>query len=196
MNDKITRSMKTSYFYESIILISVCFLIIYSIYRKIKGYRGTWSPRYTSELLLTSSFNRKSSDRFQRNTGDRSSDGADSKGETECRRVLRHLFNKPFNKVRPSFLRNHITDGENNLELDCYDDDLKIAVEYNGVQHYKYVPFFHKTKDAFYNQKYRDDMKRRLCKENGITLIEVPYNIKLENIRHFIVSELRQKMII
>jgi len=66
-------------------------------------------------------------------------------------------------------------------------------VEYNCIQHYKYVPFFHKTKDSFYNQKYRDDMKRRLCRENGITLIEVPYTVKFEHIRGFLIAELKKR---
>ena len=87
-------------------------------------------------------------------------------------------------------MRNPVTGGDFNLELDCFDPELKIAVEYNGVQHYQYIPFFHKNKEAFLNQKYRDDMKRRMCKENGVLLIEVPHTIKLEGIKGFIEKEL------
>ena len=67
-------------------------------------------------------------------------------------------------------------------------------MEYNGVQHYKYVPYFHKNNEAFLNQKYRDDMKRRMCKDQNIILIEVPYTVKLENIERFIKDELRIKL--
>ena len=98
---------------------------------------------------------------------------------------MEKLFNKKFYKIRPDFLRNNITGG-NNLEIDCYNDSLKLGVEYNGRQHYDFVPFFHKNKETFYNQKYRDDMKRRLCKENNITLIEVPYTIKIKDIEKYI----------
>ena len=69
---------------------------------------------------------------------------------------------------------------------------MKLAVEYNGIQHYKYVPFFHNNKEAFLNQKYRDQMKRQMCKENGVFLIEVPYAVKVENIKDFLVKELRK----
>jgi hypothetical protein len=106
---------------------------------------------------------------------------------------LEDLFGVPFSKERPDFLRNPVTsDGRdtNNLELDCYNSGLKLAVEYNGVQHYKYVPYFHKNRDAFQNQKYRDYMKREMCEKNGITLIEVPYTVKIPDIRAFLLNKL------
>ena len=102
------------------------------------------------------------------------------------------MFKRKFDKDRPNFLRNPVTGGDFNLELDCFDPELKIAVEYNGIQHYEYIPFFHKNKEAFLNQKYRDDMKRRICRENGIVLIEVPYTTKLEDIKGFIEKELKR----
>ena len=116
----------------------------------------------------------------------------DSKGELECRRVLQKIFRKPFDKARPDFLRNPVTGGNFNLELDCYNPELKLACEYSGQQHYKYLPFFHRNKDAFLNQKYRDELKLRMCKDNGITLIEVPYVVKIENIEGFLKKELRK----
>jgi len=85
------------------------------------------------------------------------------------------MFQRPFRKQRPTFLNNPVTGGTYNLELDCYNEELQLAVEFNGRQHYEYVPFFHKNKEAFLNQKYRDEMKRRKCYERGILLIEVPY---------------------
>ena len=33
-------------------------------------------------------------------------------------------------------------------------------------------------------------MKRRICKENGIVLIEVPYTVKIENIANYIKNQL------
>jgi|SRR5690606_4226535 len=122
-----------------------------------------------------------------------------SAGERECRKVLEKLFNKPFTCQRPSFLQNDVTstsDKKNNLELDCYNEELALAVEYNGKQHYDYVPFFHKTRDAFYNQKYRDEIKRRLCKENNVTLIEVPYSVQLNDIEDYLTKTLKELKLI
>ena len=76
------------------------------------------------------------------------------------------------------------------MELDCYDPEMKLGVEYQGEQHYKYIPFFHRNKDAFTNQKYRDDLKRRLCKDEGVVLIEVPHVISINNIEGYLKKEL------
>lgn len=114
----------------------------------------------------------------------------ESKPERECRRVLESIFNVPFNKCRPDVLRNNITKNYN-LELDCYNADLRLALEYNGQQHYKYIPYFHKNKEAFHNQQYRDELKRRICKEKGIRLIEVPYTVKLKDIEKYIIKKLK-----
>jgi hypothetical protein len=116
----------------------------------------------------------------------------DSAGEIECRRVLEMLFKKPFNKDRPNFLKNNVNTGAN-LELDCVNYDVRLACEYNGAQHYKYIPHFHKNKEAFLNQKYRDEMKRNLCEKNNITLIEVPYTIKVSDIQRYIITDLKSK---
>lgn len=114
-----------------------------------------------------------------------------SKGEAEAKRVLEKIFNVPFEKVRPDFLRNGIT--KNNLELDLFNPGLGLGVEFNGAQHYNYNKFFHKNKEAFYNQKYRDYIKKRLCQDNGITLIDIPYTVKPEMIEKFLISELYKK---
>lgn len=112
----------------------------------------------------------------------------ESKGETECRRVVEAFTGKLFPKTRPPFL-NNIVSGQN-LELDCYNEELKIAVEYNGKQHYEFIPHFHINREAFYNVKYRDEMKKRLCEENNVKLIIVPYSIKHEDIETFIKDQL------
>ena len=62
------------------------------------------------------------------------------------------------------------------LELDIYIPELKLAFEYMGEQHYKWIKFFHKTKEEFEAQQYRDKCKKKICKQKGITLIRIKYD--------------------
>lgn len=55
--------------------------------------------------------------------------------------------------------------------LDFYIPVMKICVEANGVQHDKFVPFFHNNKMEFYKAQARDKRKAEFCRINGITLI-------------------------
>lgn len=119
----------------------------------------------------------------------------ESKGEAICRQTLQEIFNAPFPKVRPDFLFNSVT-GEN-LEFDMYNKDYKLAVEYNGQQHYKYNSFMHGgSKDKFYGQQYRDNMKRQIAKKLGIRLIEVPYTVSHKDIPNYLIKSLRELRII
>lgn len=113
----------------------------------------------------------------------------DSRLELKAKFILEHTFKKPFVKVRPDFLYNDVTGY--NLELDLYNPDLQLAVEINGDQHYKFIPFFHRNKDAFTKQRYRDEMKKWKCKEAGITLISVPYSVGEKGLQSYLFKQLR-----
>jgi hypothetical protein len=113
-----------------------------------------------------------------------------SKGEMICKQVMENIFKKPFNKVRPDFLKNQVTG--KCLELDIFNEEMKLAVEYNGQQHYKYTPYFHKSYEAFLNQRYRDEMKKVKCTEAGIKLIEVPCSVPNDKIEEYILKRLEE----
>ena len=113
----------------------------------------------------------------------------ESKGEAVTRNVLQKIFRRPFISIRPDFLYNDVTG--HNLEIDCYNDELKLGVEYNGRQHEKYTKFFHKNYDDFKMQKYRDLIKEFKCKERGITLISIPSNVPYNKIEDYLRTKLR-----
>lgn len=115
----------------------------------------------------------------------------ETKGEKKCREVFEKIFNRSFNKVRPDFIKNDCTDKP--LEIDGYNDELKLGFEYQGVQHYKYTPYFHKSENDFEKQKYRDEIKMTECKKNGIKIIEVPYTVDVEDIEDFVVQKLKDE---
>lgn len=176
----------SSHTFEVLVGICILFIIICGVYHLLSGKKGTYSSQFYYPFPDITNDLKKPIIK-QRSSG--RGGGGDSKGEIECRRVLQKIFRKPFNKIRPGFLSNTVTGGHN-LEIDCYDDGLKLGVEYSGVQHYKYTPFFHKNNEAFINQKYRDEMKRRQCLDNGVTLIEVPYTVKINEIESYLTKEL------
>ena len=60
------------------------------------------------------------------------------------------------------------------LSLDFYNANKKIAVEVQGKQHTKYVPFFHgSNKINYLNQLKRDQDKLKFCELNDIQLVEI-----------------------
>lgn len=115
-----------------------------------------------------------------------------NKSENECRRVLQNIFiGYKFPNVRPEFMENNKT--KRCLELDCYNEKLNLALEYNGKQHYKYVPIFHKgDKNAYKSQKERDELKKKICTLRNITLIVVPYTVPFKDIERYIVNSVKK----
>jgi hypothetical protein len=103
------------------------------------------------------------------------------KNEEITRGIFQRLLGVKFTKIRSIFFNRR-------LELDGYCDtcgpnrDIKIGFEYQGRQHYEYVPYFHGTdpvagKELLRKQQERDRIKRDECKEQGIHLIQVPFYI-------------------
>lgn len=115
-----------------------------------------------------------------------------SKGEKICKQVLEEIYGKKFITVRPNFLKNPETN--RNLELDCYNHELKIAVEYNGVQHYVWPNFTGQTKEEFTKQLRRDKFKVEQCDKNGVYLITVPYNVPHNMIKDYIIYYLPENV--
>lgn len=111
-----------------------------------------------------------------------------SRGERLCCQTMERIYGAPFVSTWPNWLLNPETG--RTLELDCYNDELKIAVEYNGEQHYKWPNFTNQTYQQFINQVRRDTLKLDLCDKNGVYLIVVPYNVSYDNIPSYIMSHL------
>ena len=66
------------------------------------------------------------------------------------------------------------------LSLDFYNANKKIAIEVQGQQHSKYVPFFHgKNKINYISQLSRDHQKKEFCDINNIKLVEIYYDDKI-----------------
>ena len=111
-------------------------------------------------------------------------------GEESCRSIFEEIFKVEFPKKRPSWLVNEKTGRR--MELDGFNQELKIAFEYNGLQHYTVVNPFHSSEDDLKSSIERDVLKANICKEQGITLIIVPQlRMKLDGFPYLTVKTLK-----
>lgn len=147
---------------------------------------GNESINNKENYRIDSNRNHNRIDKVQLKTPREYKSGGRSKTEKKCCEIMNKLTGEVFFPVRPDFLKNELTG--KNLELDCYNHRLRLAVEYNGIQHYKFPNYFHKSKEEFIQQVRRDDLKRRLCDEHGVYLIVVPYT-KKDNLEQYLKQE-------
>lgn len=70
---------------------------------------------------------------------------------------------------------------EKELLFDFYLPDYNLCIEYQGVQHYKPIKSWG-GEEYFIKNQLRDQIKRDFCTGNNISLIEVKYNIPLNEI--------------
>ena len=89
-------------------------------------------------------------------------------GEEICRLVFEKFTNKKFPSKRPLWLRSK--NQSKSMELDGYCLELNIAFEHQGKQHYDDgMSHFESSKVIS-----RDNIKRLICKERGINVLEIP----------------------
>ena len=178
------------YGWDVIIYGTLMVLVVLWLYHLFMEKEGTYS--FSSFQDIMDSVGSRESEKPVAIPRKWNSSGSSSKGEEICRQFLEYLYQKPFPKVRPLFLKNPKT--KCLLELDCYNEELKIAVEYNGAQHYYYNPMMHNhRKENFEEQLYRDQLKQELCHENSVHLIIVPYDVDRDKISEFLYDALSQR---
>lgn len=116
-----------------------------------------------------------------------------SRGISEriCKKHFEIIFQKRFPKSRPSWLKSSKNSW---MELDGYNKKLGIAFEYQGLQHFKEIPHFHKS-SSFEKRKKDDELKKFQCREQNIKLIEVPYNISYKDMKDYIIQKCKDERI-
>ncbi len=93
-------------------------------------------------------------------------------GEEIARLYMEAVFAAPFPRSFPAFLRE--APSRSWLQLDGYNEQLAIAFEHHGLQHYQRVPQFHRTTEEFSAQQERDTQKAEMCKSHGVRLFIIP----------------------
>lgn len=69
------------------------------------------------------------------------------------------------------------------LRFDFYLPRYHLCIEFNGIQHYEYVEYFHKNEDMFKEQLFKDYIKRKYCRAYNIHLIELSCSLTSDEIR-------------
>ena len=103
-----------------------------------------------------------------------------------------HFTGQKFITSRPEWLKNK---KGKRLELDGYAKNISVAFEYQGEQHYKYLP--HVTHGTPLEKvQEHDQIKRELCAKKGIILIEIPYNISSDMLGAYILGQCKERNIL
>jgi hypothetical protein len=111
--------------------------------------------------------------------------------EEICRRFFEELFGKRFPTSRPSWLKGP-KGGQ--MHIDGYCETLQLGFEYNGKQHYNKTLFFERRKPFEEIAQY-DHLKKRLCKENHIIIIDIPFDISYNLMKEYITKQCEKENI-
>jgi hypothetical protein len=76
------------------------------------------------------------------------------------------------------------------LELDGFNEDLRLAFEYQGIQHAQRVDHFQRAEGAFESQIMRDQLTADRCLDEMVVLLTVPHTVKFKDIRQYVRREL------
>lgn len=108
--------------------------------------------------------------------------------EPLMRAGLAWITGHAFHATRPGFLRS--STGAR-LSLDAWSPTLRLAAEFQGRQHFAWIPFFHSREEDFLRAQACDAEKEAALRELGIPLISVPYfAVKVETMDAYLRQEL------
>lgn len=117
-----------------------------------------------------------------------------NKHEEMCREIFERLFNVPFKKIRPKWLKNPVT--KRCLELDGFNEGVKtplgegLAFEYDGDQHSRFTPHFQSCPEEFQYQVKKDELKDIVCEKRGVLLVRIPSFVAYDDLERFITAKL------
>jgi very-short-patch-repair endonuclease len=111
-----------------------------------------------------------------------------SKGEIKIREFLRtyniyYISQKEFDDL--------IGLGGGNLSYDFYLPKYNLLIEYQGRQHKKYNPYFHKSIEDFEKQVEHDRRKKEYALSHGYNFLEIWY-WDFDNIEEILISKIKE----
>jgi hypothetical protein len=109
--------------------------------------------------------------------------------EQYIRELFLYSFNLSFERRRN--LPWLVNGQQNAMELDGYNAELGLAFEHNGQQHYELDGYYAQHQHQLDKRINDNLLKKRLCEENGINLIIIPFNVPLVEIQSYVLGKLR-----
>lgn len=115
-----------------------------------------------------------------------SSEAEQSRFEKYVRQIFEKITKEKFKCMYPSWL----TWRGQQLELDGFNPELRIAFEVQGPQHTVFSNKYDELYESYWNRLQRDKAKVQLCEENGIDLVVIDYKIPKKRLKQYIKSRL------
>lgn len=169
--------------YLLLIVLVVLIILVLLAWRKETLPETAWKGRKEDDATPLFAFKPPSKAKKSR---------ASNSKEEKWRDVFEQITGHAYPTVRPFWLVNPETG--RCLELDGYCAELGSAFEYNGRQHYEFPNSFHKTRDEFEQQVARDTHKMRICRDMGVDLVVIPYDLTIEEAYEDIRKHLQKVM--
>ena len=107
-----------------------------------------------------------------------------------------HCIENILIKNNIKFIREYILPNQQNrYRYDFYLPDLNLLIEFHGIQHYQYVPFFHNNnEEEFKQQVLYDTIKVDIAKTLGIDFLEFNYkqlnHMSIEDFEFFVSNKI------
>lgn len=111
------------------------------------------------------------------------------KSERICKNIFEQMFGRAFPKAKPTWLKG--AKGRT-MELDGYCEELAIAFEYHGIQHYEAVDFFHRGEKSLEKRRHDDAHKERICSEHDVYLFVVPHTVPMADVPNFVFRKAKE----
>ena len=106
-------------------------------------------------------------------------------GENRCRRIAEAFTGKLFPKTTLNF--KDVTG--KNVEIDCYCEELKLGIDYNGLQHHEYS-----LNSQEFVLDYTALSKIAACAENNVELITVSYKMERTEIEPYPKKKISERL--
>ena len=108
-----------------------------------------------------------------------------TRSEQEAIDVFEKICGRPFPTAYPEWLRWR----GRPMELDGYNEELRVGVEFSGPLHTKFYPA-RESYAAYKERVDKDREKIRLCRENGVRLIVIDMSVPRRHLYNYIHSRL------